>query len=185
MCRSAEARAASGRRTEALERDDCEAQSRHILGLIGDAPVSYARWRVMSAADVDGAAAAPAAPPVVVIDRLVTLPAYRRRGFAKLTLTDTLMDILQMMMQAGVAVQRIAMFIPRVAACAHAAETAMKAGLANTSTRAADPTHTVLPAFHGDAGVAEFAVDAAALIEAARAAALQQQAPAAGVLHTP
>jgi len=172
MCRAVEARAASGRRTEALERDDCEAQSRHILGLIGDAPVSYARWRVMTAADVDGVApTSPAAPPVVVIDRLVTLQAYRRRGFAKLTLTDTLMDILQMMMQAGVAVQRIAMFIPRVAACAHAAETAMKAGLTNTNTRPADPTRTVLPAYHGDAGVAEFAVAAAALLEAARAAA--------------
>ena len=33
MCRAVEAKAASGRRTELLERDDHEGQSRHILGL--------------------------------------------------------------------------------------------------------------------------------------------------------
>ena len=113
----------------------------------------------------------PPPQPVVVIDRLVTLPVYRRRGFARATLTDALMDILQMMMQAGVAVQRIAMFIPRVAACAHAANTAIRAGLTVTSTRQADPTRTALPAFHGNDGVAEFSIEAAALLEAARAAA--------------
>ena len=124
----------------------------------------------MTAADVDGVAAEKP-QPIVVIDRLVTLPAYRRRGYARATLTDCLMDIVQMMVQAGVSVQRIAMFVPRVASCAPAAGAALKVGLANTSTRQSDPTRTVVPEFHGEAGVAEFAIDAAALLEAARAAA--------------
>jgi len=134
---------------------------------VGDAPVSYARWRVVPSAEIDGPAPAGASAaetaPIVVIDRLATLPAYRRRGFGKQTLADCLLDILEMMMSAGVGVKRIAMFIPRVPSCTFAAETASKCSLATASQRAYDPARAALPEFHGEAGVVEFAIAPAAL----------------------
>ena len=147
---------------------------------VGDAPVSYARWRVMNAADVDGppaaGASAAAAATIVVIDRLLTLSAYRHRGYAKQTLADCMLDILELMVRADVKVQRIAIFIPRLPACTYAAETALKCSLASTSQRPYDPTRAALPEFHGEAGVVEFAIDAAALLAMYKAA---QAAPAA------
>ena len=62
-----------------IEFDQLDAESRHLLGFYGDAPVIYARWRV------DGNAA--------VIDRVCTLRAYRYRGVARRCLEHVAQDV--------------------------------------------------------------------------------------------
>lgn len=140
---------------------------------VGDAPVCYARWRVVTAAEADGTPGAPGA--VVVIDRLLTLPLYRKAGYGQRVLAETLTDILQMLAQAGGAgVQRISAFVPVNTACVNAAKTLMKCGFASASTRKADPLAGISPEFHGEAGVQEFSLSpetAMAVYQAAMAAA--------------
>lgn len=150
---------------------------------VGDAPVSYARWRVMTIRDVDG----PASPDpgvMVVIDRLLTLKSYRRKGYGKATLGQCLMDILSMMQEANVAVSRISMFIPAKAECLYAAQTALKYGLQNVAggPRPSDPTMTANPDFYRDSGVQEFTVAASTLLDAYRSA---SSAPGLGSAPAP
>lgn len=140
-----------------------------VLHAVGDAPVCYARWRVVTAAEADGAPGAPGA--VVVIDRLLTLPLYRKAGYGQRVLAETLTDILQMLAQAGGAgVQRISAFVPVNTACVNAAKTLMKCGFASTSTRKADPLAGISPEFHGEAGVQEFSLSPDAAMAAYQAA---------------
>ena len=123
----------------------------------------------MSASIADGTADT-SLPPIVVVDRLITLPSYRNQGFGKATLSECLLDITQMKMQAGVNVQRISIFIPRVPTCQFAAQTALRCGMSMRSNRATDPTNSILPEFFADAGLAEFSIDAGSLLEAFKSA---------------
>lgn len=61
------------------EFDEYERNSRHVLGFLGDAPVSYARWRL------DG--------EMALIDRLCTLRGYRNRNVARRCLESVARDI--------------------------------------------------------------------------------------------
>jgi GNAT superfamily N-acetyltransferase len=109
---------------------------------------------------------------MVVIDRFLTLPHYRKRGYGKATFGQCLMDILTMMEEAGVAVSRISVFIPAKAECLYAAQTVLKFGLQNVATgpRPTDPTGTANPEFYKDSGVQEFTVSASVLLEAFKSA---------------
>lgn len=112
---------------------------------------------MVTAAEADGTPGA--AGTVVVIDRLLTLPLYRKSGYGQRVLAETLTDILHMLAQAGGAgVQRISAFVPVATTCINAAKTLMKCGFASASTRKADPLAGVSPEFHGDAGVQEFSL---------------------------
>lgn len=62
-----------------VEFDELDRESRHSLGFYGDAPVSYARWRVHGTA--------------AVIDRVCTLRAYRYRGVARKCLEHVAEDV--------------------------------------------------------------------------------------------
>eukprot|EP01041_Mallomonas_annulata_P002344 gene2344-4557_t len=66
------------------EIDQMENESRHVLGILGDAPVSLARWRFLI---MNGNTL------VALIDRLAVLPCYRRRGLARQTLDGVISDI--------------------------------------------------------------------------------------------
>lgn len=89
--------------------------SRHIIGKVGDAPVSYARWRIATQSElglpsyVEGAN--PDATFVAVIDRFCVLPAYRRKGYGAITLHGCLLDIAQMMVAQNVALDRVSLFV--------------------------------------------------------------------------
>lgn len=62
-----------------IEFDSLDGLSRHSLGLYGDAPVSYARWRIDS--------------EWAIVDRLCTLQAYRFRGVARTCLQNIVRDV--------------------------------------------------------------------------------------------
>mmetsp|Transcript_19713 Transcript_19713/g.23457 ORF Transcript_19713/g.23457 Transcript_19713/m.23457 type:complete len:217 (+) Transcript_19713:114-764(+) len=63
--------------------DDSSPNTRHILGFLGDSPVSYARWRLQIESDTVTA----------VIDRLCVKDYYRGRGIARATLHHAMQDI--------------------------------------------------------------------------------------------
>ena len=72
---------------DAQEFDAHDEASRHVIGLVGDAPVLYARWRLEEGnGDGDGGALA-------VIDRLAILPSHRGRGYASRALEFLLEDV--------------------------------------------------------------------------------------------
>lgn len=162
MLKGFESEAASGRRKEVQEVDEFEAASRHVIGLIGDAPVSYARWRPMQLSAIDGPAAAGL---IVIIDRFLVLPMYRKRKIGRSTLHKCVLDVVQTSKMLGVAdVQRVSMFVPRDPKCAYAAQTADGLGIkARGDARAVDPTGTASPEFYAGNGVQEFSVDMATL----------------------
>lgn len=115
---------------------------------------------------------------MVVIDRFLTLPPYRKRGYGKATFGQCLCDVLSMMEEAGVPVTRISIFIPAKQECLIAAQTVMKFGLQTAAApggiavapRPVDPTGTAKPEFYAAAGVQEFTVAASVLLDAFRGA---------------
>ena len=108
---------------------------------------------------MDGPASPDAEKVIVVIDRLVTLPQYRKRGWGKLTLNECLGDIMDMIRDAqAVAVHRISMFLPIKDVCFPAATTALRVGLASLQSRQFDPTGAVSNEYCGDSGVQEFSM---------------------------
>mmetsp|Transcript_12152 Transcript_12152/g.48922 ORF Transcript_12152/g.48922 Transcript_12152/m.48922 type:complete len:209 (-) Transcript_12152:689-1315(-) len=80
-----------------VEFDELDGVSRHSIGLFGDAPASYARWRVNGEA--------------VVVDRLCTLPGYRMRHVARKCLENLAQNVAEA--TGHVAVQRFIMLVPR------------------------------------------------------------------------
>lgn len=52
-----------------IEFDEYDVTSQHTLGLFGDAPATYARWHIRG--------------HTAIVDRLCTLPEYRRRSVAR------------------------------------------------------------------------------------------------------
>jgi len=63
-----------------VEFDEHDFTSQHVLGLFGDAPVTYARWHIVGHA--------------AVVDRLCTLPEYRRRSVARRCLEYVAHDVM-------------------------------------------------------------------------------------------
>jgi len=136
---------------------------------VGDAPVAFARWRVMTVADVDGGAGGE--DLVAVIDRLLVMRDYRGRRYGVGVLVACLTDILRMLIEARPPVSRIAMFVPVQDACLPAAHTAVACGLASVgAARMVDPTGATGPAFLTEAGVQEFSMTTEALSSAYAAA---------------
>jgi predicted GNAT family N-acyltransferase len=88
-----------------LEFDAHDTTARHCLGLVGDAPVIYARWRVESTAD--GTCA--------VIDRMCTLEAYRRRGFARKCMETLIQDVARNGQELSLQLAAIVAIIPATA----------------------------------------------------------------------
>mmetsp|Transcript_13557 Transcript_13557/g.42788 ORF Transcript_13557/g.42788 Transcript_13557/m.42788 type:complete len:262 (+) Transcript_13557:279-1064(+) len=82
-----------------VEFDKFDPSSRHILGLLGDAPVSYARWRL------DG--------QVAVIDRLCTLQGYRNRSVGRRCLENVAHDVLSTTAQLQTSFEYMVLLVPR------------------------------------------------------------------------
>ena len=82
-----------------FEFDKCDIISRHVLGLLGDYPVSYARWRLEG--------------DVAVIDRLCTLDGYRQRNVARKCLEDVIQDISTFSVQLKLALQGLIILVPK------------------------------------------------------------------------
>lgn len=146
---------------------------------VGDAPVAYARWRAVTAASINPPE--PGAPPdpraVLVIDRLLVLQNYRRRGFGKAILQVALQDAAQYVVSVPVA--KLALFVPSRPEFAPVAHLCLGLGLAGTMQHACDPTG-LWPA---DQPVYEFAVSAEVVANHLRqlqALAAAQAAAAAG-----
>lgn len=62
---------------------ESEATTRHVLGLIGDSPCAYARWRLTM---IDG-------NHVALLDRLCVVQQHRRKGVARAAMQHILIDI--------------------------------------------------------------------------------------------
>lgn len=154
--------------------DAYDSQSRHILGLIGDAPVAYARWRAVSAASIDPPApgAAPDGRAVLVIDRLLVLKDYRRRGFAKNILQVTLADATQHIVRIAVPASKVCIFVPSRPEFAPIARICMALGLNAVAERPSDPTGLWPPSQK----VYEFALGADVLVNYLRQMQAAQQA---------
>jgi len=82
-----------------IEFDDLDRESRHLLGFYGDAPVSYARWRV------DGNAA--------IVDRVCTLHAYRCRGVARRCLEHVAQDVSNCACRLKLSLHGIVVLVPQ------------------------------------------------------------------------
>jgi GNAT superfamily N-acetyltransferase len=103
---------------------------------------------------------------IAAVDRFVTVKTYRGKGFGKSILAHCMTDILQFILEMGINVQRISMFIPIHPECVNAAHVANASGLhAVGEPRAEDPTHTAMPSFASE-GVQEFAITSEALLAA-------------------
>ena len=77
-----------------LEFDSHDQSSRHVLGLLGDAPVLCARWRVEHAeGDGQQQNGSGGGGSVAVIDRLAVLAPYRGRKFSSHALKFLLEDV--------------------------------------------------------------------------------------------
>ncbi len=89
---------------EELEFDahESEPTTRHVLGLIGDGPVAYARWRL---ATVDG-------NNVALCDRLCVREAYRGRGVARAAMQHILIDILQVVKHSMISLAGLVVNVP-------------------------------------------------------------------------
>ena len=81
-----------------IDAADTAAGVRHVLGLVGDAPIVYARWRL------DG--------DVAVVDRLCTIEDYRRRGIARHCLQAVARDVTAACAPHGLAVSALAVLVP-------------------------------------------------------------------------
>lgn len=82
-----------------IEFDKLDAESRHSLGFYGDAPVSYARWRV------DGNSA--------LVDRVCTLRAYRYRGVARRCLEHIARDVSRCASRMQLCLNGLVIFVPQ------------------------------------------------------------------------
>lgn len=135
---------------------------------VGDAPVSYARWRLVTLAELglpSTNGGDPAQQYVGLIDRLAVLPSYRQRGYGAATLLAVFQDIAYFMVSRNILLERISMFIHYSTLGLGAARTAAKLGMVAVGDRhAVDPSHFYNPAFIGDVGVQEFATTAQALL---------------------
>jgi len=106
-----------GRIAAELEFDAHDPSSRHVLGLLGDAPVLCARWRVEHAGG-DGQqqnGSGGGGGSVAVIDRLAVLGPYRGRGFSSHALKFLLEDVECMareMQPQGWAIGAVAVALP-------------------------------------------------------------------------
>lgn len=85
--------------TMQAEFDSFDVSSRHVLGLLGDAPVSYARWRL------DG--------DIAVIDRVCTLNEYRQRHMARKCLENMVQDISAFSGQLNLVVRGLIVMVPK------------------------------------------------------------------------
>lgn len=100
------------------------------LPAVADAPVSYARWRVVPANVVDPAASADTF--IVLVDRLLTLPEYRKKGYASALLGTLLQNVVQQMLEmpeVAPRVLRTSLIIPISALCVPATYVARKVGM--------------------------------------------------------
>lgn len=152
----------------------------------GDAPVAYARWRVVLANVVDepvvGASGAPVPSDddlLVVVDRLVTLPDYRKRGFGRHVLSQALMDIASLLSQMQAKVLRVSMFIPVHEKCVPAANVAVACRLALTGGVRADNPVEKLAATFLHQGIQEFSIPAPTLVDMFASMAVRGPDPAA------
>mmetsp|Transcript_16532 Transcript_16532/g.16642 ORF Transcript_16532/g.16642 Transcript_16532/m.16642 type:complete len:211 (+) Transcript_16532:387-1019(+) len=66
------------------EFDQLEQSSRHFIGILGDAPISIARWRFLSS---------DSSSVYAIIDRCGVLQYYRQKGFGRKTLDAVVSDI--------------------------------------------------------------------------------------------
>lgn len=113
----------SGVGTQA-EFDEHDIISRHVLGLLGDAPVSYARWRI------DG--------DVAIIDRLCTLNRYRQRSVARKCLENVIQDISKFSAELNFLIHGLIILVPK-----HASILQQKLSEANFLPLAEYVTHHV------------------------------------------
>ena len=81
-----------------VEFDKHDIISRHVLGLFGDAPVCYARWRL------DG--------DIAIIDRLCTLDGYRQRNVARKCLENVIQDITAFSVAPNLGLQGLIILVP-------------------------------------------------------------------------
>lgn len=81
------------------EFDEFEQSSRHMLGLLGDAPVSYARWHIQKS--------------VAVIDRLCTLQGYRNRHVGRRCLESVLRDVLTSISRCHASIHGVTLLVPK------------------------------------------------------------------------
>lgn len=82
-----------------IEFDCIDADSRHSLGLYGDAPVCYARWRI----DEKWA----------VVDRLCTLQGYRHRGVARSCLENIIKDVCLFASRSNLPLSGLIVLVPQ------------------------------------------------------------------------
>lgn len=82
-----------------VEFDKHDTISRHVLGLFGDAPACYARWRL------DG--------NIAIIDRLCTLNGYRQRRVARKCLENVVQDISSCSVALNSVVQGLIVLVPK------------------------------------------------------------------------
>jgi predicted GNAT family N-acyltransferase len=88
-----------------LEFDAHDPTARHCLGLVGDAPVIYARWRMETTIEGN----------MAVIDRLCTLEAYRRRGFARGCMETLIQDVARSGQERNLQLMAIMAIVPMTA----------------------------------------------------------------------
>jgi hypothetical protein len=67
------------------EFDNVEGASRHVISFIGDAPISYTRWRVVQ----EGGSV------FAMLERWCTLTRHRRNGYGKRTMVCAVQDIVR------------------------------------------------------------------------------------------
>lgn len=107
-----------GRISADLEFDAHDQSSRHVLGLLGDAPVLCARWRIEHEAEGgedDSGRENDNRSSVAVIDRLAVLGSYRGRGFSSTALKFLVGDVESMareMQPQGLAIAAVAVTLP-------------------------------------------------------------------------
>lgn len=86
------------------EFDTNDQSSRHIYGLIGDAPVAYMRWRVLQQ---DGT-------QCVIMERVLVLKTHRQRGIGRQLVAFALQDIIQKIQQLRIAITALTVHVPEV-----------------------------------------------------------------------
>ncbi|KAJ1451088.1 hypothetical protein M885DRAFT_530684 [Pelagophyceae sp. CCMP2097] len=84
---------------EEAEFDEHDAASKHTIGFLGDAPVTYARWRITG--------------DVALVDRLCTLRGYRRRSVARSCLETVAQDISSCALRLSVSLRGLLLLIPQ------------------------------------------------------------------------
>ena len=136
------------------EVDEHDSSSKHVLGMIGDAPAAYVRWRpvpeaLLFAARGAGAPASPTGPPsgvAFVIDRLLVLKPYRNRKFGKAVLQEALRSMAEFARKVNQPTVRACLFVAGRPEFGVVAALCLKVGLnAATYTLNADPCGLVPP----------------------------------------